>query len=120
VTKDDFEKDLSRWIDLQWDDVKKDWPALMAVGAIAQRIEPTDNEEEGPLYHFWIEGCCYCWGTDGWDVLDAERLLVKVGDELLCDRGHLLRLRERVRKVREAIARLPLADSREVREALDG
>lgn len=83
MTLEEFMTDLDRWVDLEWDDVERDYAGLLLVGTLAEKITPTDNPEEGPLYDFVVDGGHYSWANgDGWDVNDAERLLTLVAAKL--------------------------------------
>ena len=83
MTLEEFMTDLDRWVELEWEDVERDYPGLLLVGMLADKIVPTDNPEEGPLYSFVVDGGNYSWANgDGWDVNDAERLLNLVAAKL--------------------------------------
>jgi hypothetical protein len=76
MTLEEYMNDLDHWVDLEWEDVERDYPGLLLVGMLAEKIVPTECPEEGPLYSFTVDGSLYSWANgDGWDVNDAERLL---------------------------------------------
>ena len=84
MTHDEFTTDLDRWLALEWEDVDRDYAALLVIGGLADAITPTDNPEEGPVYEFMIDGVRYSWAAgDGWYVNDAERLLRVVSSKWL-------------------------------------
>ena len=84
MTNDEFTDDLDHWIALRWEDIDRDYAALLVIGGLAEKITPTATPEEGPVYEFMIDGTRYSWAAgDGWYINDAERLLNVVSTKWL-------------------------------------
>jgi len=82
MTLEEFMTDLDHWVDLNWEDLERDYAGLLLIGTLADTITPTDTPEEGPRYIFIVDGHCYSWAYgDGWGI-DAEHLLNLVAAKL--------------------------------------